>query len=131
VVVFVFAHGVSGGASFAVRGQVTGATRTLLQLSRQSSFVSNPALLVVIVTGIWMAFVDNWWHQAWPWVAVGVVVVLLASMFFFARPYYLGREAKSDDELGQRLGTTMPEAAGAVGLIGLAVLVVLMVFKPF
>lgn len=131
LVVFLFAHGISGGASLALRGQVTASTRMLLQLSQRSTFVSNPALLVVIVTGVWMAFVANWWRQSWPWVAIGVLVVLLGSMGFFAGPYYRARGAKSDDELGQRLSQTRPEAAGAVGLIGLAVLVVLMVFKPF
>ncbi|HEX2645728.1 MAG TPA: hypothetical protein VHO95_00715 [Candidatus Dormibacteraeota bacterium] len=131
VVVFFFAHGFAGATSFALRGQVTVATRPLLQLSQRASFVSNPALLVVIVTGIWMSFVDNWWHQAWPFVAIGVLVVLFVAMGLLARPYYMARMAKTDEEIGQRLSQARPEAIGAVGLVGLALLLVLMVFKPF
>ena len=46
--VFLFAHGVSGGAAFALRGPVSGYSRTLLRLSQRSSFVSNPGIVLVL-----------------------------------------------------------------------------------
>src|SRR5439155_11735123 len=64
---FLFAHGVSGGASLLLRNPVSGQTRSLLRLSQQSSFVSNPAILVVLVTGIWMTFAGHWSGRVWPW----------------------------------------------------------------
>jgi acyl-CoA synthetase (AMP-forming)/AMP-acid ligase II len=54
--VFLFAHGISGGASLLLRSPVSPDTRKLLRLSQRSSFISNPALLIVIMTGVWMAF---------------------------------------------------------------------------
>ena len=53
---FLFAHGVSGGTAFALRGPISAATRRWLRLSMVANMVADPALLVVIVTGVWMAF---------------------------------------------------------------------------
>ncbi len=133
LVAFLFSHGVSGGVSLALRGSVSGQSRALLRLSQRSSFISNPALLIILVTGIWMAFAGSWWGRGWPWAAIVVLVVVLGAMGFVARPYYLARDAirTSDDELAKRLGATRPMLALWVGVIGLVVLLWLMVFKPF
>ena len=131
--VFLFAHGISGGASLLLRSPVSSDTRKLLQLSQRSSFVSNPALLVVLITGIWMTFQANLWGRGWIWAGIVVLVAVLGGMGFISRPYYLARDAakESDDVLAQRLSRTRPIPALVIGTVGLSVLIFLMVFKPF
>lgn len=131
--VFLFAHGVSGGTSLALRAAASPQSRNLLRLSQRASFISNPSLLVVIVTGVWMAFAGHWWGQGWLWASLGVLVVVLGAMGFIARPYYMARDAaqQPDDVLAERLRRARPLAAIWVGGIGLVVLILLMMFKPF
>jgi uncharacterized membrane protein len=131
--VFLFGHGVSGGASLALRAPVSSQSRQLLWLSQRSSLVTNPSLIVVIVTGIWMGFAGHWWGQGWLWASVAVLVALLVAMGLIARPYYLARDAakQPDDIVSERLSRTRPLAAIWIGTIGLLLLMFLMVFKPF
>jgi uncharacterized membrane protein len=131
--VFLFAHGISGGASMLLRSPVSSDTRKLLQLSQRSSFISNPALLIVLITGIWMAFQANVWGRGWIWAGIVVLVGVLGAMGFISRPYYMARDAakESDDVLAQRLSRARPIPALWIGAIGLAVLIFLMVAKPF
>jgi len=131
--VFLLAHGVSGGAALALRGQLSADSRRLLRLSQVSSFVANPGLLLVIVTGVWMAFAGSFWGRGWVWATVVVLVAVVAVMGYVARPYYMARDAAAgpDDVLAERLGRTQPMLAVSVGLAGLLVLLALMVFKPF
>lgn len=131
--VFLFAHGVSGGVSFAVRGSASSTARQLLALSQRASFISNPGLLIVIITGVWMAFLGSWWGRGWVWAAIVILVALLAGMGLVARPYYLAREAakKSDEDLVQALRRTRPDLGLWIGSVGLLLLVGLMVLKPF
>ena len=130
---FLFAHGVSGGASLALRGPVAAHSRGLLRLSQRSAMAANPGLLLVIVTGVWMGFAGHWWGQGWLWAAIVILVLLIAAMFFFARPYYQAREVtdQPDDVLADRLGQTRPLAATWIGSLGLLLLILLMVLKPF
>jgi len=96
--------------------------------------VADPALLVVIVTGVWMAFLGSWWGRGWIWAAIVVLVALMSAMFIVvARPYYAARDSagKSDQELAQALAPARPVAAVWIGSVGLLILVGLMVLKPF
>jgi uncharacterized membrane protein len=131
--VFLFAHGVAGGASFLLRGPVSGSTRTLLRVSRMSGVVANPAIILVLITGIWMTFAGHWQVKLWPWIAVAVLVATFGAMVFAARPYYMARDAAkgSDEEVAAKVSRTRPELAAAVGTVALVVLFGLMVFKPF
>lgn len=130
--VFLFAHGVSGGASFGMRNGAPSTVRQLLALSQRASFISNPGLLIVVITGVWMAFLGSWWGRGWLWAAIVVLVALLVGMGLIARPYYLARDAAkgSDEDLAQSLGRTRPQAAAWMGSVGLLLLVGLMVLKP-
>ena len=103
--------------------------RTLgIQLNR-----SNPAILVVLVTGIWMTFAGHWSGRVWPWTSLALVVLVFALMVYVARPYYMARDAMSgpDEALAARLAQTKPRLALWIGVIGLVMLFGLMVFKPF
>jgi uncharacterized membrane protein len=130
---FLFAHGVSGGASFLLRGPVTGATRNLLRVSQMSGMIADPAIILVLITGVWMTFAGNLQGRIWPWLSLGILLGTFAAMVFVARPYYMAREAAkgSDDEVAARLANTKPELAAVVGVVTLVILFGLMVFKPF
>lgn len=131
LVVFLFAHGVAGGASFAIGRTVQADTRRLLRISQISAIVANPGLLVVIVTGVWMAFLGSFWSRGWPWAVVVILTLTIAMMVFVSRPYYQARDSKSDDVLSQALSHVQPRAAAIVGGAALLLLVFLMVVKPF
>ena len=131
LVAFVMPHAVSAAVSFLVRGQVTPQTRRFLMLSQLTSFASNPGLLLLVVTGVWMGFIANWWGQKWIWTAIVVLVLVAAGMGALSRPYHMARESKDDAALADRLGKARPAAVAAIGGIGLLVLIFLMVFKPF
>ena len=130
---FLVAHGVSGGASFALRGSVSTETHQLLQLSQRSGIFAYPGLILVIVTGVWMGFLGSWWGRGWIWVSIVVLILLIAGMSLMARPYYRARDAagQTDDMLAERLSHARPVAAAWIGSLGLLVLVALMIFKPF
>ena len=130
---FLFGHGATGLASLALRGPVSTQTRMLLTLSQRSSYASTPALLVILITGIWMTFAGHWSTNVWPWAALVILLVVTGAMFYIARPYYLARDAINgpDDVLAEKLTATRPMLAVWIGAVGLLVLLVLMVFKPF
>ncbi len=130
---FLISHGVTAGVSLALRGHVTQASRGLLRLSLWSGAVAFPALVLLIVTGVWMAFAGHLWGRGWIWASIVVFVAVVAAMGFIANGYRAARDAakESDEVLGERLGQTRPMAAVWIGSIGLLVLLYLMVFKPF
>jgi uncharacterized membrane protein len=133
VAVFLFAHGVAGGASFLLRAPEPGTAGRLLKYSQRSSMVSNPALILVIVTGVWMGFAGSWWGQGWLWTAIVILVVVMASMFYVAAAYYKARDAakESGEAVLAALGRTRPLLAAWIGGVGVILLIALMVLKPF
>lgn len=130
---FLFGHGITGGLSFAVRGAVTGSTRRLLQLSQRSAALFYPGLLIIIVTGVWMAFLGSWWRSGWVWAAIVILVLAVVGMGALSRPYYKAREAaaKSDQDVAVALDQARPGALAWIGAVALLLLVGLMVLKPF
>jgi uncharacterized membrane protein len=95
--------------------------------------ISNPSLLVVIVTGVWMAFAGHWWGRGWIWTSLGVLVILLSAMGFIARPYLHGARGRRttgrrSDRSRQRNQTARRDMIGGLGLVAL---IFLIVFKPF
>ena len=115
---FLFAHGVSGGASLALRAPVSGYTRTLLTLSQRSAMVSSPALVLILITGIWLTFAGHWSSRVWPWAALVVLVAVTAVMVCIARSYYVARDAMGgpDDALAARLSHARPGLALWIGV---------------
>jgi uncharacterized membrane protein YhhN len=130
---FLISHGVTAGAALALRGPASPASRGLLRLSLVSGAVAFPALLLLIVTGVWMGFAAHLWGKGWMWTSVVVFVAIVMAMGWIANGYRAARDAtkESDDVLGERLGRTRPIAAIWIGSVGLLVLLYLMVFKPF
>jgi hypothetical protein len=132
--VFLFGHGISGGASFALRNRPPGeVSRALLQLSIWSYRIAYPGLLLLLVTGVWMGFEGSWWGRGWIWVSIVVLVILFGLMSFLSIAYHKSRDAakEADSVLAERLATTRPALAAAIGAVGVMALLFLMVFKPF
>lgn len=133
---FLMGHGVSAGASMAVRGRPLDAySRALLQISIRSHAVAFPGLLLIVVTGVWMGFLGSWWRSGWIWTAIAVFVVLAIAMGAMSATYHAARgmaEASSADQAASvTLGRTRPLVLLAVGVAGLVAILFLMVFKPF
>jgi hypothetical protein len=141
------AHGVSAFASFRVkRSSDRVALTTLLDLSGTSLVTAGVALLLVVVFGIWAAMMGGHFSRAWPWVAIGVLVVVTFAMTpLAANPMRamravlgMGKDKSgapltpgTDAELAAAQEKLRPEATMAVGVIGLLLLVWLMEAKPF
>jgi hypothetical protein len=132
---FLLGHGVAAGSSFMLRRATTDAVReALLRVSIQSAAIFYPALLVIVVTGVWMGFVGNWWRSGWIWTGIGTLVVVIVVMSAMSVPYHKARDAanaKPPAELEPVLKRARPIELAVVGTLGLLILFFLMVFKPF
>jgi hypothetical protein len=108
-------------------------SRALLQLSIWSYRISYPGLILVIATGVWMAFAGRWWGRGWIWASIAVLVVLFGLMSFVSVPYHRARDSAKEGEsaLAQRLDRTRPLMGVWIGAVGILALLFLMVFKPF
>jgi hypothetical protein len=145
---FVFAHGVSAFVAFRVRStrsplQVT----TLMALSGSSLMMAYASLLLILVSGIALGFMGDWWGRAWIWISIGLLLTIATSMYLVGTKYYVrvrhavGRPAPQDprgttferldpDALARLLDSRRPELLAAIGGGGLMVLIALMVLKP-
>ena len=133
--VFLVAHGVSAGASLVLRQQAASAARgAILMLSIRADYVAFPGLLVVLVTGVWMGFLQSWWRMGWIWAAIVVLILAIVAMSAMSVPYHRSREALGEGqaaELDTRLKRARPIEMAAIGTLALVILFFLMVFKPF
>lgn len=147
---FLLAHGASSSASFALRrAQTLERVRALLELSGNSFGVMYLSLLVLLVSGIAAGVVGQWWSQAWIWVSLGLLILIVGAMaglgsriYGEARkaaglPYFEGTkqrpamEPASVEEIRTALARGNPVLLTAIGYGGLAVIAWLMMFKPF
>ena len=147
VIVAFFAHGASAFAIFRVRAATDRTElRTLLDLSQTSLLVAGVTLLLAVLLGIWAAIIGGHFSRAWPWVSIGVLVVVVIAMTpLAANPMRelraalgIGNDksgaplvAGSDDQIRAAQAKMQPELTMAVGIIGIALLVWLMEGKPF
>jgi uncharacterized membrane protein len=131
---FLFGHGISAGASLALRNRPPAdVSRALLQLSIWSLRIAYPGLGLLIVTGVWMGFAGSWWGRGWIWASVAIFVIVFGVMSYLSVAYHQSRSAASeaDSVLVERLANTRPVLAAWIGALGILVLLFLMVFKPF
>jgi hypothetical protein len=133
--VFLLAHGVSAGASLVGRDPRAAAARAvILPISLRANFVAFPGLLLVIITGVWMGFLLNWWVTGWIWAAIVVLVLSIVAMSAMSIPYHRAREVLGNEqtaELDTRLRRARPIEIAGIGVVALVILFFLMVFKPF
>ena len=104
-------------------------------------------LAAVIVTGLILAVLGDWWQEIWVWLSLGILAVMWLAMYRMGGGYFglvqaaaLAAIEEARDQPGStvardayratRLGT-QPMAMMVVGIGGLAAVLWLMIFKPF
>jgi type VI protein secretion system component VasK len=143
------AHGVSAFAMFAVKRETERARiGAVLDLSTMALLWAGVLLILAVVTGIAAAIMAGHFGRLWPWVSIGVVVVVWIAMTPLAGGRMravrkaLGiatRETKkgetptpeTDAELAAAQAKLQPGPVMGLGVVAIAVLVWLMESKPF
>lgn len=146
---FVMAHGASANIAFKLRRETSRERiAALLDLSTAYFGGMYVALLVMLLTGIALGFVGNWWGQGWIWLALALLLAKLFAMFTMAArsftqlrqaaglPYFDGKphpaaQPAGPEEIAARATAINPIPIAVVGFGGLALIVWLMMFKPF
>jgi hypothetical protein len=140
VFAFLLAHGTATAITFKLRGERRiERIRALLDLSQSMRILGSVSLLVLIVAGIILGFMGNWWGHGWIWTALILLVLMSVAMSVLAsRPLLRARQllaAKSAAEVDQQLSTLLvapnPVVLSVIGGVGIAIILWLMQFKPF
>jgi hypothetical protein len=152
IFVFLIAHGASAAVIFKLRGErQVERIRVLLELSRGANSVANASLVVLIIAGISLGFMGDWWSHYWIWISLGLLVLISIGMLAFGsgslvrirqlvQPDEPPRRkhavqpsppVATDEQLAPLLLTTHPMLVTAIGGVGLALILWLMLFKPF
>jgi plastocyanin len=139
---FLAAHGLSMVMAIRLRRERDPAkVNDLLQLSSASTRVFYVFFILLGVGGIVAASVAHLWSQAWVWLSVIVLVVILIVMYALASPFYKkvgviarakagGSKAVSDKQFDTLLLSRVPGIVMGIGTLGLVALIYLMLFKP-
>lgn len=140
---FVMFHGVAVWVALRLRKERDRARiAELLQFSGSSVMGMYVSLGVLLLFGVIAGFAGRYWGDWWIWLALLILLGLVAEMSAVARPYYQhvkeavevrpsGVPRRSDEELDEILGARMALFNAVLGFAALAVLAWLMVFKPF
>ncbi len=150
---FLAAHGIAIGVIFKLRREnQPEEMRTLLNLSRSSVGVLHGSLFAVLITGVALGFMGNWWGQLWIWVAFAMIFVGWGTMGLLGTRYYdrarrslgiqtfYGRKTKLGDTIDANpnpemvvklLTSTRSVLLSVLGGVGLLFILWLMIFKPF
>ena len=140
VFAFLLAHGTATAITFKLRGErKIERVRALLDLSQSMSILGRVSLLVLLLAGIILGFMGNWWGHGWIWTALILLVLMSVAMSLLAsRPLLRARQllaANSAAEVDQQLGTVLaapnPVVLSVIGGVGIAIILWLMQFKPF
>jgi hypothetical protein len=147
---FLFAHGVSGGASLLLtRPRDLETRRLLLETSFKALQLSTPSLFVILLSGVALGFYGRWWGHGWIWAALVIFVGISGVMSYFSFRHDHARKAAGlayrvfnsgtrrdplpadPDLLERNIPTLRPRELAVVGILGLLVIPWLMVFKLF
>jgi hypothetical protein len=113
----------------------------LLELSASSVGAMWNGIGVLLLGGVLAGFTGRFWGQAWIWVAIGVLVVVIVAMYAMATTWAKrlrtisaamveGTEAVSREQFDEILGSRRPYTIAAVGFGGVLLSLWLMLFKP-
>jgi hypothetical protein len=150
VIIAFGAHGTSAYAIFQAKRETDRARlAAVLDLSGTSLALAGVALVLALILGIVAAIMGNHFSRLWPWVAIGVVILVFGVMTpVGANPMSNVRQAlgqpsradrqgapppapASDEVLRAAQAKLRPELLAIVGVAAIAVLVWLMEIKPF
>ena len=149
---FLLAHGVSSVVALRLRRQRDPAVaRAWLQLNASGGFVAvfYGSLLTLLVSGVISGFMGDWWGNGWIWLALALLIGIIAAMFVIGTrhygrvrralgmAYFDGRqehpasEPAAAEEIDALLVSAPAITLAAIGFGGIAVILWLMMFKPF
>lgn len=149
---FLFMHGPTAGAAFAMRRTRDPAKlEVLLDISKFWVRASVVFLLLIILSGIALGFMGSWWGQGWIWASIVLFAAILILMNirgtrkFYAVRGALGQEylrgfktiihgtgvIAEPDELDRSLRSIRPWELTVTSVVLLAIVLALMLFKPF
>jgi hypothetical protein len=140
VFAFLLAHGTATAITFQLRGErKIERIRALLDLSQSMSILGRLSLVVLILAGVILGFMGNWWGHGWLWTALIVLVLISVAMALLAsRPLAQARQlvaassqAQVDQQLTVLLAAPNPVVLSVIGGVGIAIILWLMMFKPF
>lgn len=148
--VFAFIHGASTKVIFRLRRENDPARMAaLLDLSADHLWLLYISLLVMLAGGIGVAYYGDWFLSIWIWLSLGLLVVIIAAMYFMATiPLNRVRKALgllqiekakvsptgepvNPDEVANATAALKPWLMAVIGYGSLVVILVLMVIKPF
>src|SRR5262245_58727689 len=131
VFAFLLAHGTATAITFKLRGErQIERIRALLDLSQSMRILGSVSLLVLILAGIILGFMGNWWGHGWIWTALILLVLMSAAMGVLAsRPLAQARQilaASSTTQVDQQLTTLLsapnPVILSVIGGVGIAII---------
>ncbi len=123
--------------------------RALLEMSAASYPIMYGSLGLLLIAGVVLGFIGNWWNRAWIWIALVLLIAITGAMTALGSRIYGGArkaiglpffdkgrthppiEPASAEELDTLLAQGNPNLLTAIGLGGIAVIAWLMLFKPF
>jgi hypothetical protein len=104
-------------------------------------------LLLIIIPGIVLGFLGEYWGSWWLWVSIVLLVLVMGAMYGIAAPYYVGLRAATGatmkeaarekaaamvatNPVGSLATSWRPTALALIGGVGLVVILWLMVAQP-
>lgn len=145
VMVFLLIHGASAIVAFRLRRERDPErVRALLEMSRDTiegatGWVLGGALLLLVATGIALGFMGGWWGQAWIWISIVLLVLVVGAMTPMAAMRMRRVRTAISPEPGQEaapqeaerlLEAWNPVPVATLGVLGLLAILWLMLFKP-
>ena len=149
VLLFMASHGVAISVAFRLKS-ATGrdAVVAMLDVSAATLAAMYVMLGLVLLTGLALGAMGNWWGALWFWAALAAFIAIVAAMvplgaIPFSRcrqaagvPYsikgkWLPAEPTDEGKLRAAVAAVRPELLAIIGLGGLAAILWLMMFKPF
>jgi hypothetical protein len=104
VVVFALGHGTSIAVAFRLRKERDHPRiAAMLDVSAWSTGLMYIGLLLIIVPGVVLGFMGQYWGAWWLWLSIVLLVLVMGAMYGIAAPYYRSLRAAT--------GATLPEAA--------------------
>lgn len=147
---YLMAHGAAANVAFKLRGETSRERiAALLDLSSMAFNLMYLALLVILVAGIALGFMGDWWSSVWIWLVLVLIIVKVVAMFMVGSrsltqlrkaaglPYFEGMKShpalppSSPEEIAESAASINPIPIAAIGFGGLAIMLWLMMFKPF
>jgi hypothetical protein len=147
---FMLAHGASAVVAFRLpHERSVERLRALLELSWSTVGLSYQALVIVIVAGVALGFIEHRWSAWWIWISLGTLVLLSAFMVLTAArfshrvreavglPFHSGpgerpvTDPLPDDAIARVIASGHPRVVAIVGVVGWSLILWLMLVKPF